>query len=260
MKFILLLLLLSPFQEDVEKIAISRPAQSRNNIQVGDYLESELKKLGLQVKRQKFSTGTNIIGIQKGKKSEVIIIGCHYDSVRGTPGADDNASGCAMTLSLARQLNKKRLNHTIKYIFFDNEERGMIGSRYYAKTMKEKCIFMVNFDMVGNLRIKSSVPPNQVFLGIFKKFPWAKQISFRQGAGPSDHAPFQRKGIPFVWVFTGRHNRYHKSTDTTESLNYKGMKQISQYARALILEVDGKKIDKIDYDIIWNLPILKEKH
>ena len=256
MKILLLLLLLSLFQEDVEKIAISRPAQSKNNIQVGDYLESELKKLGLQVKRQKFSTGTNIIGIQKGKKSEVIIIGCHYDSVRGTPGADDNASGCAMTLALARSLSKKKLVHTIKYIFFDNEESGMVGSRYYANNMKDKCIFMVNFDMVGNLRIKSFIP-SDVFPGLFKKFPWAKQISFRQGAGPSDHAPFQRKGIPFVWIFTGTHNRYHKSTDTPESLNYKGMESISRYAKDLIIGIDGKRIN---YDIIWTLDIMKEKH
>ena len=216
MKILLLLLLLLPgFNEDVEKIAISRPALSKSNIQVGNYLESELTKLGLQVTKQKFSSGTNIIGIQKGKKPETIIIGCHYDSVRGTPGADDNASGCAMTLALARQLSKKKLNYTIKYIFFDNEERGMIGSSYYAKNMKDKCIFMVNFDMVGRLRIRSSVPPDTIFLGIFKKFPWAKQISFRQGAGPSDHAPFQRKGIPFVWIFTGTHNKYHNPSDTT---------------------------------------------
>ncbi len=257
---ILLLLLLLPFNADVEKIAISRPAQSKNNIQVGNYLESELTKLGLQVVRQKFSTGTNIIGVQYGnggKKPDVIIIGCHYDSVRKTPGADDNASGCAMTLALARSLSKKRLNHTIKYIFFDNEENGMYGSRYYANNMKDKCIFMVNFDMVGHLRIKSSVPPDTVFPGLFKKYPWAKQVSFRQGAGPSDHAPFQRKGIPFVWIFTGSHNKYHKPSDKPNTLNYKGMELIEEYARDLILGVDGKKFD---YNILWSLDTLEESH
>ena len=254
---ILLLLLLLPFQADVEKIAISRPAMSSNNIQVGNYLESELKSLGLQVIRQKFSTGTNIIGIQKGKKPEVIIIGCHYDSVHSTPGADDNASGCAMTLALARELSKKKLNYTIKYIFFDNEERGMIGSRYYAKNMKEKCIFMINFDMVGRLRLRSFIP-SDVFPGLFKKYPWAKQISYRQGAGPSDHAPFQRKGIPFVWIFTGTHGDYHRPSDTPESLNYKGMKLINEYVKALILGIDGKH--GIDYNVLWSLDVLKENH
>ncbi len=257
MKFLLLLLLLLPgFKEDVEKISIPRPALSRSNIQVGNYIESELKELELQVTRQKFSSGTNIIGVKRGKKSEVIVIGCHYDSVRNTPGADDNASGCAMTLALARKL--KKLNHTIKFIFFDNEERGMIGSKYYAKNMKDKCIFMINFDMVGHLSIKSFVPPDTVFPGIFDKYPWAKQISYRQGAGPSDHSPFQKRGIPFVWVFTGTHGKYHRPSDTVNSLNYKGMKLIFDYAEALILEVDGKK--KIDYNIIWTLNTLKEKH
>ncbi len=257
MKILLLLLLLVPgFNADVEKISISRPAMSKNNIQVGNYLESELKKIDLQVERQKFSSGVNIIGTLKGKKPGVIIIGCHYDSVRNTPGADDNASGCAMTLALARKL--KNTNHTIKYIFFDNEENGMYGSRYYVKNMKDKCIFMINFDMVGHLRIKSSVPPDTVFPGLFKKYPWAKQISYRQGAGPSDHAPFQRKGIPFVWIFTGSHNKYHRPSDKPNTLNYKGMDMIEEYAEALILGVDGKK--GVDYNLIWSLPILKEKH
>ena len=182
MKILLLLILLLPgFNEDVEKIAISRPAQSRNNIKVGNYLESELKKIGLQVERQRFSSGTNIIGTLRGKKSDTIII-----------------------------------------------------------------------DMVGHLRIKSFVPSNTVFPGIFKKFPWAKQISFRQGAGPSDHAPFQRKGIPFVWIFTGTHNRYHRPSDTSNSLNYKGMEKIKEYAEALIIGIDGGK-QVIDYNNLWTL-------
>jgi len=254
MKFILLLLLLPIFEADVEKIAISRPALSKSNIQVGNYLESELKKAGLTVTRQKFPTGTNIIGTQKGKKPKTIIIGCHYDSVRGTPGADDNASGCAMTLDIARKLKGRKMNHTIKYIFFDNEERGMVGSRYYARNMKDDCAFMINFDMVGNLTLTD---PGKVFTGLFKKYPWAKGISYRQGAGPSDHAPFQRKGIPFVWIFTGTHNRYHRSTDTPGSLNYEGMKLISQYARALILGIDG---NRIDYSLILSLQPLEERH
>jgi len=214
-----------------------------------------LNKLGLQVTRQKFPTGVNIIGTQKGKKPETIIVGCHYDSVRTTPGADDNASGCAMTLDVARKLKGKKLNHTIKYVFFDNEEMGMFGSRYYARNMESTCDFMINFDMVGNLKLQDN--PDTVVDGLFKKYPWAKAITFRQGAGPSDHAPFQRKGIPFVWVFTGTHNRYHRTTDTPESLNYEGMGMISQYAMALILGIDGKTID---YDIILSLPILGERH
>lgn len=236
---------------DVQQIAIPRPSGSPGNLQVAAYITAELKKLGLTVQRQQFNAGTNIIGIQKGSTSRIIIIGSHYDSVSGTPGADDNASGCAMSLLLARQLRHLQLRHTIRYVFFDSEERGLVGSSYYASHMQEPCDFMVNFDMVGYLR-STQVDPDAVFSGLFKTYPWAKAISHRQGAGPSDHAPFQRRGIPFVWIFTGGHGRYHNSTDTFNVINYGGMVKINQYAKDLILSFDKQ----VDQAMIESLSIL----
>lgn len=240
----------SSLVNDVKQIAtLPRPSGSAANRLAGVYIENELKKLGLEVQRQFFPSGVNIIGIQRGQSAKTFIIGAHYDSVFGTPGADDNASGSAMTLLMAKYLNQRKLKHTIHYVFFDAEERGMIGSNYYAKNMREQCDFMLNFDMVGNLR-PTRADPDTIFFALFKRYPWAKAISKRQGAGPSDHAPFQRKGIPFVWIFTGDHNRYHKATDTPASLNYDGMVQISQYALDMILNFD-KHVNKA---LIRSLP------
>ena len=260
MKILVAFLILTTYsfagiKEDLNEIAIPRPAKTSNSIKVSKYIESQFD---LKITRQRFNSGTNIIATQPGKSKETIILGAHYDSVRSTPGADDNASGCAMVLDLAKKLRGKRLNYTIKYIFFDNEENGLIGSRYYANIMKNKCIFMVNFDMVGRLRVKTSVPPDTVFIGLFKKHPWAKQICFRQGAGPSDHTYFQRKGIPFVWIFTGTHRDYHRPSDTVDKINYKGMEKISNFVEELVLKIDGKR--GIDYNFFYSLPILKEKH
>jgi len=237
-------------KQDVKQIAVPRLAGSAANQNVGLYIESELKKLGLEVKRQPFSSGMNIIGIQRGQSDRVFIIGSHYDSVSRTPGADDNASGCAMTLLMAKYLTRRDLKHTIHFVFFDNEERGLVGSNYYAKNLRDQCDFMVNFDMVGNLRA-TRADPEAIFSALFKRYPWAKAISFRQGAGPSDHAPFQRRGIPFVWIFTGTHGRYHKSTDTPSSLNYGGMVQISRYALDMILNFDNH----VDKALIQSLPV-----
>ncbi len=241
----------SSLVRDVKQIAVSRPNGSTANRRVSSYIENELRRLGLEVQRQNFSSGVNIIGIQKGRTDRVFIIGSHYDSVSTSPGADDNASGCAMVLLMARHLNKRKLKHTIRYIFFDAEEYGMIGSNYYARNMCEQCDFMVNFDMVGNLRI-TKADPEAIFHALFKRYPWAKAISFRRGAGPSDHAPFQRRGIPFVWIFTGAHNRYHRPTDTPGSLNYAGMVQISRYALDMILNFDKH----VDRGLIRSLPRL----
>lgn len=236
---------------DVKQIAVSRPNSSAANQRTGAYIENELNRLGLEVHRQSFSSGVNIIGIQRGLSSRVFIIGAHRDSVSTTPGADDNASGCAMVLLMAKHLSQRKLKHTIHYVFFDAEERGMIGSSYYARNMRVQCDFMVNFDMVGNLRTMTSVDPDTIFFALFKRYPWAKAITKRQGAGPSDHAPFQRLGIPFVWIFTGTHDRYHKPTDTSHTLNYDGMVKISRYALDMILNFDNH----VNRDLIQSLPI-----
>ncbi len=236
--------------DDVKQIAVARPNGSIANQRVGAYIAGELRKLGLEVHRQPFSSGVNIIGIQRGQSPRTFVIGAHCDSMSSTPGADDNASGCAMTLLMAKYLNKRKLKHTVHYVFFDTEERGMIGSSYYAANMREQCDFMVNFDMVGNLRT-TSVDPDTIFFALFKRHPWAKSITQRQGAGPSDHAPFQRKGIPFVWLFTGTHNRYHQPTDTPDTLNYDGMVKISRYALDMILNFDNH----VDRNLIQSLPI-----
>lgn len=238
---------------DVARIAVARPSGSVANRRIATYIETELKKFGLMVQKQTFSSGTNIIGIQKGQSSRILIIGSHYDSVSGTPGADDNASGCAMTLLVARQLSRIKLQHSIRYVFFDAEECGLIGSSYYAKNMREHCDFIVNFDMVGCLRV-SSVGPDAVFSDLFKKYPWAKAITFRQ-KGPSDHASFQKRGIPCAWIFTGDHPRYHESTDTPRTLNYKGMVRINQYAKDLILSLDKHAGRVKGQALIESLPI-----
>jgi len=217
------------------------------------YIETELKKLGLTVQRQPFLSGVNIVGIQRGMSSKTIIIGSHYDSVSRTPGADDNASGTAMTLLMARQLSRMKLQHTIHYVFFDAEERGLVGSAYYAENMRETCDFMLNFDMIGCLRA-SSIGPDAVFSGLFKQYPWAKAITFR-GSGPSDHASFRKRGIPCAWIFTGDHSRYHQSTDTPRSLNYQGMVSINRYAKDLILGLDKHVGQARGRDLIGTLLI-----
>jgi Zn-dependent M28 family amino/carboxypeptidase len=226
---------------DVKQIAITRPSGSAANQRIAAYITVELKKLKVVVQRQEFGSGVNIIGIQRGQTGQTIIVGSHYDSVSTTPGADDNASGCAMNLLLARQLASVQLYHTIRYVFFDGEEHGLVGSSYYARNMKEHCDFMVNFDMVGNLHSSYQADPDAVFSELFKKYPWARAISHRQGAGPSDHAPFQQRGVSFVWIFTGGHNRYHGPLDTPNTLNYEGMVKIDQYARDLILSLDKQE-------------------
>lgn len=169
---------------------------------------------------------------------ETIIVGSHYDSVLNTPGADDNASGCVVNLAVARALFSVKLTHTIKYIFFDAEERGLVGSAYYAAHMNEKCAFMVNLDMVGHLPKHTGSPLDS----IFQKYLWARAVSFQNEGGPSDQTPFQRQRIPAIWIFTGTHAQYHRPSDTPTTLNFNGMRMIRDYVRDLVISFD-KQVD-----------------
>lgn len=233
---------------DMQRIAIPRPCG--NNQQVRTYISDELRKLGFTVAYQTFSQGTNIVAIQKGKSPKTIIVGSHYDGMPKIQAADDNASGCVVNLAVARALSKQKLTHTITYIFFDAEERGLVGSSYYADNMKEKCIFMVNMDMVGHLRTREGIPDR-----LFQKYPWARSISYQNIGSPSDQTPFQRKGVPALWVFTGVHQYYHQPSDTPATLNFNGMRLISNYVTDVVLTFDKE----VNTKYLESLPALDYK-
>ncbi len=135
-----------------------RPYSSDQHLnKVLRYIEDTFKKLGYEIERYPFSfsgkTYDNIIARKKGMRSnDKIIVGAHFDSVPGSPGADDNASGVAVMLELARILADRSWNHTIEFIGFHMEEWNMIGSNAYAEKLKEEKIKvhgMISLEMVG---------------------------------------------------------------------------------------------------------------
>lgn len=145
-----------------------------------EYIASSFKEFGLPVELQTYTIDdkkfSNIIAVKKSKASpnEVIIIGAHYDSVVGSPGADDNASAVAGLLELARFFSEMETDKTIKFIAFVNEEPpyfqgSQMGSRVYAKWAKknkENIIAMISLEMIGyyNQNRKSQEYP--LFLGL----------------------------------------------------------------------------------------------
>lgn len=152
-----------------------------NYTAASNYIAAQMNKNGLKVSEQKYSTDNiivrNIIGEKLGtsKPEEIIIIGAHYDSVYGSPGADDNASGIAAMLVLAEQMKDKNLQRTVRFIAFCNEETpffytGQMGSWQYARFVhqnKEKIIAMFSIESIGyysELPNSQSYPP---LLGLF---------------------------------------------------------------------------------------------
>ena len=134
------------------------PFSSRRHLSiVENYIEKEFQSYGLSVESDTFTywgrSYRNVIGRSgPNRKAPLIILGAHFDSVEGTPGADDNASGVAVLLEAARILSRSRLQSQVLFCAFNLEELNMIGSTFFAKKLKAagaKVGAMISLEMVG---------------------------------------------------------------------------------------------------------------
>ena len=205
-------------------------------------------------------TGTNVIGMLNNNAENTIIIGAHYDHLgygaegslyRGEAaihnGADDNASGVAVLIDLAKNLKDKNTNNNYIFIAFSGEEMGLLGSNYFVKnpTIDTKAAnYMINMDMVGRLKADSTLAVYGVGTSpILKQTLNAHNTKFKliqkeSGVGPSDHTSFYNADIPVLHFFTGQHEDYHKPSDDFEKLNYDGMTTISNYIFEVITDLN----------------------
>lgn len=202
---------------------------------------------------EKNRIGHNVIGYIDNQAPSTVILGAHYDhlgygedgnSMLRTGehlihnGADDNASGTAALIELARMLKTSKATHN-NYLFiaFSGEELGLFGSKYFTEhpTIDLKAVdYMINMDMVGRLNDSTRVitiggygttPAWQGFFSgndIKKTRPDLVYKYDSSGTGPSDHTSFYRMGIPVLFYFTGIHADYHKPTDDADKINYEG--------------------------------------
>ncbi len=184
---------------------------------VGHYIRKTFQGLGYQVELDLFpfngETFQNIIARKKGGKSDDrIIIGAHFDSVPGSPGADDNASGVVSMLELARILADRQWNHTIEFVGFNLEEWYMIGSTAYAEKLKKEKVKvrgMISLEMVGyvtNQPRSQKMPPGfglfypQVgnFIGLVGNFrSWKLLRMFKTRMKEIKNLPVESLLIPF---------------------------------------------------------------
>jgi aminopeptidase YwaD len=212
----------------------------------------------------------NVVGTLEGAdpnlKREFIVIGAHYDGLgRGGEsnsrapgsnevhhGADDNASGVAGLLELARifSAEKTKLRRSLVFIAFSAEESGLIGSNYYvnnpAVPLAESAA-MINMDMIGRLRdgklSVGGVGTSTEFRKLVESLNggtrgFTLQLS-EDGFGPSDHSSFYAKQIPVLFFYTGTHEDYHKPSDTAEKINYEGEAQVVDLVGAIVRAIDS---------------------
>jgi aminopeptidase YwaD len=213
----------------------------------------------------------NIVATINNKAANTIIIGAHYDHLGygedknslysgSTPmihnGADDNASGTAALLELAKIIKKgKYKKYNYVFAHFSGEELGLFGSKQFAdKAITASAVnYMINMDMVGRL----SDSAKGITIGGYGTSPTWGQLITKQnkfgfkinfdssGVGPSDHTSFYRKDIPVLFFFTGSHKDYHKPTDDADKINYSGTAQIVEYINQLIATTE--KMPKLNF-------------
>jgi membrane-associated protease RseP (regulator of RpoE activity) len=196
----------------------------------------------------------NVIGVLPGtdpaRAGEAVVIGAHYDHLGRVGGvvhhgADDNASGTAMVVGLARAFAAGGgAPRTLIFALFSGEELGLLGSGHYVRHPTipiERTTAMVNFDMVGRMRdgrvTASGVGSAEGFRARVTGVATTEglTLSLRDSPhGPSDHARFYAAGVPVVFFTTERHPDYHKSTDTADRINAAGMAQIGAVATRLV--------------------------
>lgn len=211
---------------------------------------------------EKKRTGRNVIGYLDNGAARTVVLGAHYDHLgygedgnstdrSGVKaihnGADDNASGTAALLELARILKSaKQKNNNYLFIAFSAEELGLNGSKFFTEnpTISFSDVnYMINMDMVGRLNDSTRT----VTIGGFGTSPqWSSVINpadkkntftiriDSSGTGPSDHTSFYRKDIPVLFFFTGLHTDYHKPGDDADKINYIGETKIINYITGIV--------------------------
>ena len=207
-------------------------------------------------------TGRNVVATFPGQGEGTIYIGAHYDHwgwggegslYRGADsaihnGADDNASGVAAVLELARRFQYQPLHSTVVFIAFSGEEMGLWGSNAFAKEHLADFSspkFMINMDMVGRLNAENQLAvygtgTSPLWDGILDEqntfgFALKRETS---GVGPSDHTSFYLADIPVLHFFTGQHEDYHRPSDDWDKINYAGLAMVVDYIEGIIRYAD----------------------
>ena len=210
----------------------------------------------------------NVVAFLPGRdaalRGQVIVVGAHLDhlgrSVAGAldpeardairNGADDNASGSAAVLELARLLSARPTRRSVLFLNFSGEELGLLGSQYFVEhspVATDSMVAMLNFDMVGRLRgdslIVYGVATARELPALLDSATAGANLHVRalgDGFGPSDHSSFFARNVPVLHFFTNLHADYHRATDDAPLTNPGGTARVVTLAERVIRAIDAR--------------------
>ena len=233
-------------------------------VQPFDARMSGAERNGLPASLPTGNVGGLIPGRDPVLRRQLVVLGAHYDHLGRRAfgardpelkdaihnGADDNASGVATVLELARVLRRNPPRRSVAVLFFSAEELGLLGSEFlvnHAPFPLDSIQAMLNFDMVGRLRDDrllvygtATAPELPGIVAAANTAPPFRLNAVGDGEGPSDHAAFYRKGMPVLHFFTDLHEDYHKSTDDAAKINVPGMRRVVAFAERITRDLGDR--------------------
>jgi len=227
---------------------------------------SECRPSYLQLFRMRGAAATNVGAIITGTDStfrnEYVVISAHYDHIgrNGTslhdpaqtaihPGADDNASGTAAMLELARRFAERPTRRSVLILAFGAEELGLVGSNVFVEHPPielRRIIIALNLDMVGRLRddrVTVYGVANPFLRALLDSANVASRfrLSYEpKSSGRSDDFSFAGRGVPALHITTGEHESYHRTTDTVEGIELGGLARVTDFVERVARVAAGE--------------------
>jgi hypothetical protein len=226
------------------------------------YVARKFRSYGYRVFVQRFDvdgrTSRNVVARWPRGKRYPVIVGGHMDTVAGSPGGNDNASGVAIVLEVARLVAGKKPARNAKFVAFGSEEYGLdgrhhIGSSVFVNRLgrrgRRRLAGMVSVDMVGKLLGRplivgtAGIGPTVVARSLYKNARTADVDVVRQTTCDcSDNGPFELAGIPAAFAWSGSEPNYHSPRDTFRSVSKRSVRKSGRAIRAFVKILDRRTL------------------
>jgi hypothetical protein len=245
-----------------------RPVGSSAERKATEMIAQRFRDLGCTVRVEVFPVpggkSRNLVVRIPGADPRTIVVGAHIDSKRGTPGANDDAVGVAMLVEYARLLKARPAYPTVELVVFGGEEYNdgkprdhHRGSRYRVKQMTRtdlrRTSGMISVDVIGygqklHVRTMGVGPRTMSDLLLSEADRLGVQLTYLKDPGAtgwSDHEPYEKAGIPAVWLERLQDPAYHKMSDTTDHLQVEHVRESGQLVLDVLRRLDAAKLDAL---------------
>ena len=224
------------------------------------YIAKEFRQKGYKTKVQKFSvdngTSRNVVAWWPGAKRYPLILGAHMDTVKKSPGANDNASGVAILIDIARAIAGKKQALNVRLVAFGSEEYGSNGRHHVGSTVfvnrlgkkgRRRLAGMISVDMVADGRPliigTAGIGPTVVARALYRRLARKGfNVVYRTTCDCSDNGPFERAGIPGAFLWSGFEPNYHDDSDRIKNMSKRDLKRSGRAVRAFVKTLDGKRL------------------